>query len=125
MSHTTEVVAILPCTHSVYRHTCEETQGIWMMRITGESAFYCRHHAIDIITMRLVDGLDVTKLTHLDVDLLLSISLELFTYGAEAYQETSEYDRDEDFRTYVGKIGKIRRAVETLIDAKSTQLTLI
>ena len=125
MSHTLEVVAILPCAHSVYRHTCEETQGVWMMRITGDPTFYCRHHAIEMIALKLFDGLAVSKVAHLDVDLLGLINLELLGFSIAAYQETPEYDRDEDFSTYVSKVGTIRRAIEALIDQQSAQIELL
>jgi len=92
-----EVVAILPCASLRHQHTCEETQGVWMTRITGEPTFYCRHH---------------------------QIAGELLCTGASAFDETSEYDRDRKFHKRIAKISAARRLVESVIDRKTAQLDI-
>jgi len=119
------VVAILPCASLRHQHTCEETQGVWMTRITGEPTFYCRHHAVEVIERLAIEGsLTAINLRHLDVDLLLQIAGELLCTGASAFDETSEYDRDRKFHKRIAKISAARRLVESVIDRKTAQLDI-
>ncbi len=120
-----DAVAIIPCAYTRYAHSCEETRGIWMMKVTGQTAFYCRHHAVDVIYGELLAGrLTEINIRHLDSELLLDVETELFCAIAEAYQETSEYDRDDDFIDHVQKIGDLRRMIVRVIKAKTAQLDL-
>ena len=122
----TDIAVILPCRVTEWEHSCEEHQGVWLTRICNEPSFYCRHHGIMAIAIRLLmHDVPVTKIAHLDVGMLTQIVSQLRLFGMEAYMDTPDYDRRAQFNTYVTKLNMICRTIERLIDQKSAQLTLI
>lgn len=123
-THTNDFTLVIDCDHVTYPHAVPEDQGVWVPQRNGESHFFCRQHATERLAIRLMDGLAVSSVAHLDAALLMAVHDDLHEWGWDNDATTPHYDRDQDYYAMQRRIGTAARELLALAQAKDAQLSL-